>query len=80
MAPMQPLDAPATLEGATAMNAPAPAPEMPLQVLVLETLQHLNHKGKPGTQPFGQHGDPIASPLLMQCLCNSDIGPQKHKI
>ncbi|CAL5224001.1 g6619 [Coccomyxa viridis] len=27
LAPMQPLDAPATLEGATSMNAPAPAPE-----------------------------------------------------
>ena len=31
LAPMQPLDAPATLEGAASMTAPAPAPEEPLQ-------------------------------------------------
>ena len=37
---MQPLDAPATLEGATSMTAPAAAPEMPLQAAAPVQVRH----------------------------------------
>lgn len=85
LAPMQPLDAPATLEGATSMTAPAPAPEEPLQAAapaaapVQVPATHtflLRPKQDSPTASFQGWGSPCAAAELCGIPANSTIVTQ----